>query len=231
MLLHDPLAAVGMAQQVDALDAKAVLGEQVLPQVRRQDPHLGGQWRIVPEPDELLAWHDLRGRAAVVQVGVQERKDQRSPGAQAVAERGQGAVRVEERQGADGVRGIEGLGLGEVVDQVCPDELHACNVRVSGGGALVLGGRQLDPGDARTVGLGEVHGMVACAGADVQDPPTRELPLVLAMPAGAEKAAAVEGHAKQLREAYGPFTRACDVMVVDAGNSVAEAVPCSRSSR
>ncbi|WP_432170250.1 hypothetical protein [Streptomyces sp. 1222.5] len=59
----------------------------------------------------------------------------------------------------------------------------------------------------------------------------RELPLVLAMPAGAEKAAAVEEHAKQLREAYGPFTRACDVMVVDAGNSVAEAVPCSRSSR
>ncbi|MGY4996638.1 hypothetical protein [Streptomyces sp. 900105245] len=52
----------------------------------------------------------------------------------------------------------------------------------------------------------------------------RELPLVLAMPAGAEKAAAVEEHAKQLREAYGPFTRACDVMVVDAGNSVAEAV-------
>lgn len=89
-----------------------------------------GQWWIVPEPDELLAWHDLGGRATVVQVGVQEREDQRSSGAKAVSQRGQGAVRVEERQGADGVRGIEGLGLGEVVDQVGLDELHAYDARV-----------------------------------------------------------------------------------------------------
>ncbi|MFB7091521.1 hypothetical protein [Streptomyces sp. NPDC056296] len=52
----------------------------------------------------------------------------------------------------------------------------------------------------------------------------REVPVVLDMPAGAEKASAVTAHAKRLREAYGPFTRACDVLVVDAGHAVAEAV-------
>ncbi|MDV7215222.1 hypothetical protein [Streptomyces prunicolor] len=52
----------------------------------------------------------------------------------------------------------------------------------------------------------------------------RELPIVLSMPAGSHKEAAVQEHAKGLREAYGPFTRACDVMIVDGGNSVAEAV-------
>ncbi len=44
------------------------------------------------------------------------------------------------------------------------------------------------------------------------------------MPTGSDKEAAVREHAKRLREAYGPFTRACDVMIVDGGNSVAEAV-------
>ncbi|MEU3825925.1 hypothetical protein GT045_03530 [Streptomyces sp. SID486] len=52
----------------------------------------------------------------------------------------------------------------------------------------------------------------------------RELPGVLSMPAGSDKEAAVQEHAKRLREAYGPFTRACDVMIVDGGNPVAEAV-------
>ncbi|MFC7305463.1 hypothetical protein ACFQVC_14680 [Streptomyces monticola] len=52
----------------------------------------------------------------------------------------------------------------------------------------------------------------------------RELPEVLSMPAGSGKEAAVQEHARRLREAYGPFTRACDVMIVDGGNSVAEAV-------
>ncbi|WP_406359955.1 hypothetical protein OH782_22300 [Streptomyces sp. NBC_01544] len=52
----------------------------------------------------------------------------------------------------------------------------------------------------------------------------RELPDVLSMPAGPDRGAAVQEHAKRLREAYGPFTRACDVMIVDGGNAVAEAV-------
>jgi hypothetical protein len=44
------------------------------------------------------------------------------------------------------------------------------------------------------------------------------------MSAGSDKEAAVQEHARRLREAYGPFTRACNVMIVDGGNSVAEAV-------
>ncbi|MFD3679149.1 hypothetical protein [Streptomyces sp. NPDC058613] len=52
----------------------------------------------------------------------------------------------------------------------------------------------------------------------------RELPPVLAMEQGDEKRAAVTDHATRLRGAYGPFTRACDVLVVDAGHAVAEAV-------
>ncbi|MEV8397970.1 hypothetical protein [Streptomyces niveus] len=63
-------------QQVDDLDAEAVLREQVLPQLRCQDPHLGRQGRVVAEQEHLLARCDFRGGAAAVQVGVQEREDQ-----------------------------------------------------------------------------------------------------------------------------------------------------------
>lgn len=52
----------------------------------------------------------------------------------------------------------------------------------------------------------------------------RELPTAFAMAAGPDKEAAVAVQAKALRTAYGPFTRACDVMIVDGGNSVATAV-------
>jgi hypothetical protein len=52
----------------------------------------------------------------------------------------------------------------------------------------------------------------------------RELPAVLTMPGGPDKEAAVQEHARRLREAYGPFTRACEVMIVDGGHSAAEAV-------
>ncbi|CAM5249406.1 hypothetical protein SGRIM128S_08903 [Streptomyces griseomycini] len=139
-LLHDGDALVGVVQEVDGLDAEAVLDEQVLPQPGRQDPHPDGQRRIVPEPDRLLAWRDRRGRAVAVQVGVEEREDQRCAGAQAGAQCGQDAVRVDEGEAVDGVRGVEGGGGAQVVDDVARHEPDAGNVRVGADGTLVLGG-------------------------------------------------------------------------------------------
>ncbi|OIJ91701.1 hypothetical protein BIV24_15740 [Streptomyces colonosanans] len=71
-MLDDRGALLGVREQVDGLDAEAVLGEQVLPQLRCQDPHPRRQRRVVPQQDDLLARCHFRGRTAVVQVGVQE---------------------------------------------------------------------------------------------------------------------------------------------------------------
>jgi len=49
------------------------------------------------------------------------------------------------------------------------DELHAVHVRVGGDGAFVLGRGQLDSGDAGSVRLGEMDGVVASSRTDVQD--------------------------------------------------------------
>ncbi|RPK88451.1 hypothetical protein EES47_14065 [Streptomyces sp. ADI98-12] len=75
-LLVDRDVLVGVREQVDSLNAEAILGEQVLPQLRCQDPHLRRQRRVVAEQDRLLPWRYFRGRTAAVQVGVQEREDQ-----------------------------------------------------------------------------------------------------------------------------------------------------------
>lgn len=46
---------------------------------------------------------------------------------------------------------------------------HAADLRVGADGAFVLGRGQLDTGDAGSVGLGEMNGVVAGSGSDVQD--------------------------------------------------------------
>lgn len=100
---------------------------------------------------------------------MQERENQRGAGTQPVAQCRQRTVRVDERQCPDRVRGVEGLGLGQAADNVSLKELRTFNVRVGGDGAFVLGRGQLDPGDAGSVGLGEMDGVVAGSGTDVQD--------------------------------------------------------------
>lgn len=104
-----------------------------------------------------------------MQVGVQEREDQWRTGTQSVAQGGQCPVWVDVGQGADGVRRVERLGLGEVCGHVSLCEFHVLNVRVGGDGAFVLGRGQLDSGDASAVGSREMHSVVAGPGADVQD--------------------------------------------------------------
>lgn len=81
----------------------------------------------------------------------------------------QRAVGVDEPQRPDRVRGVERLGLGQVLGHVSLDELDTFNVRVGGDGAFVLGRGQLDAGDAGAVRLGEMDGVVAGAGDDFQD--------------------------------------------------------------
>lgn len=105
-----------------------------------------------------------------MQVGVQEREDQGGARTQAVAQCRQRAVRVDEGERPDRVRGVERLGSGQVLGHVCLDELHAVNVRVGGDGAFMLGRGQLDAGDAGSVSLDEVDGVVAGSGPDVQGP-------------------------------------------------------------